>query len=89
MPNWVSIVVNFEGEQKDINNIFNLIKGVDNDGDIIEFDFNKLIPRPAELNIVSGGKGTQGLAYLFKHAKIVLKKKLLLKRIAVSLCLVV
>lgn len=69
MPNWVSIVVNFEGEQKNIDNIFNLIKSVDKDGDIIEFDFNRLIPRPAELEIYSSGKGTQGLAYLFKHAE--------------------
>lgn len=69
MPNWVSIVVNFEGEQKDIDNIFNLIKGVDEDGEVREFDFNRLIPRPAELNIECGSRGDRGLAYLFKHAE--------------------
>lgn len=67
MPNWVSIVVNFEGEQKDINNIFNLIKSVDEDGEVREFDFNRLISMPEELNIECGSRGERGLAYLYDH----------------------
>jgi hypothetical protein len=69
MPNWVSIVANFEGEQKDIDNIFNLIKGVDENGEATKFDFNRLIPMPEELDIESGGRGITGLAYLFRHAE--------------------
>lgn len=82
MPNWVSIEVNFEGDQKDIDNIFNLIKGVDEDGDITEFDFNRLIPMPEELNIECGSMGERGLVYLYDHTGDENEKQIIAKAYA-------
>lgn len=79
MPNWVSIVVNFEGEDEDINNVFNAINNIDEDENPIEFDFNRLIPMPEELNIECGSRGEKGLAYLFRHAENSDEKEIIAK----------
>ena len=54
MPNWVTTIINFEGEQENIDTIFDLIKGSEDDEDST-FDFNRLIPMPD--NIYTGNLG--------------------------------
>ncbi len=55
MPNWVKNIVSFEGDSKEIESLFELVKSTDKDGEINLFDFDKIIEMPKSLNITSGG----------------------------------
>ena len=78
MPNWVTTIVNFEGKQEDIDTIFDLIKGSEDDEDSV-FDFNRLIPMPTELDVEDGSRGKKGLVYLYNHADNEEEKDLIAK----------
>ena len=53
MPNWVYNKVYFHGKEEKINELRDFVKGKEH-----VFDFNKIIPRPEELNLVSGSDET-------------------------------
>lgn len=57
MPNWVRNIVWFSGNKEKIANLKAFVKSEDS-----EFDFNKIIPMPKELNFESGGKESVAIA---------------------------
>lgn len=73
MPNWVRTRLTFNGEQNRVAEIKELVKttGKDDEGKDYtnEFDFNKVIPMPKELNIPSSSSGDWGMRYLLLNAK--------------------
>ena len=73
MPNWVRTRLTFNGEQNRVAEIKELVKttGKDDEGKDYtnEFDFNKVIPMPEELNIPSSSSGEWGMRYLLLNAK--------------------
>lgn len=73
MPNWVRTRLTFNGEQNRVAEIKELVKttGKDDEGNDYtnEFDFNKVIPMPEELNIPSSSYGDRGMKYLLLNAK--------------------
>lgn len=50
MPNWVTNRIKMTGDQKSIQELIEFIRS-----DESEVDFNKIVPMPKELNMVSGG----------------------------------
>ena len=56
MPNWVSNVVNFEGDAEEIERLKATVQSIGEAGDAYDFDFDKIIPTPKGLHdVVSGG----------------------------------
>lgn len=56
MPNHVTNTIRFNGSKEDVERIMAFVKS-----DESEFDFNKIIPMPEELNVESGSRGEDGL----------------------------
>lgn len=57
MPNHVQNILKFKGiTQEEMKKV---ISGIDDNGEEILFDFNKIIPMPKTLNIISGGYQNQ------------------------------
>ena len=54
MPNWVRNRISIKGEN--VSDIVMSLMTFDNDGDELEFDFNKIIHCPEELNIEKSSK---------------------------------
>jgi hypothetical protein len=73
MPNWVRTRLTFNGEQSRIDELKAFVKSEtkDESGELHTnlFDFNKVIPMPEELKIVSGSSGEWGMHYLLLNAK--------------------
>lgn len=72
MPNWVRTRLTFNGDQNRVAEIKELVKttGKNAQGKYTnEFDFNKVIPMPEELNIPSSSSGDLGMRYLLLNAK--------------------
>ena len=73
MPNWVRTRLTFNGDKNKVSEIKELVKttGKDDEGKDFtnEFDFNKVIPMPVELNIPSSSSGDFGMKYLCLNAK--------------------
>lgn len=73
MPNWVRTRLTFNGKQNRVAEIKELVKttGKDDEGKDYtnEFDFNKVIPMPKELDIPSSSSGEYGMRYLLLNAK--------------------
>ena len=61
MPNWVVNQVVFEGEQKSIDRVLDIIKGEDD-----AFDFNTLVPMPKELNLPAGCHDSASMQYALR-----------------------
>ena len=59
MPNHVQNRITFSGTMKDVERVFDFLKG---ENTVI--DFNKIIPMPEELNITNSSEGTSGMNYL-------------------------
>lgn len=59
MPNWVRTSVNVVGTSDEIKKVTEFVKSEESD-----FDFNKVIPMPEELNITEGSRGANGEEYL-------------------------
>lgn len=59
MPNHITTHLHIEGTQEQIAEVLEYIKG---ENGLI--DFNKIIPMPKPLDIVSGGDGKRGMDYL-------------------------
>lgn len=59
MPNHVQNRITFSGTMKDVERVFDFLKGEDT-----LIDFNKIIPMPEELDIPAGSEGTIGMNYL-------------------------
>jgi len=55
MPNHVTNILKINGTPDQVEEVRNFIRGKDDDGNVVEFDFNKIIPMPEELNIASNG----------------------------------
>lgn len=70
MPNWVQNRINFEGEitEEEIMSLMTF----DDDGDELELDFNKIVPRPADLEVEKSSWLYDGIA--FKEGKLSLKE---------------
>lgn len=49
MPNWNSNALSVKGNKKDIAALAKFVKGKDNDGNEMPFDFEKVLPTPPEL----------------------------------------
>ena len=56
MPNHVTNKIRFNGSKEDVERIMAFVKS-----DESEFDFNKIIPMPEELNVEAGSRGDDGL----------------------------
>ena len=73
MPNWVRTRLTFNGKKNRVAEIKELVKttGKDDEGRDYtnEFDFNKVIPMPEELDIASSSSGEWGMSYLILKAK--------------------
>ena len=73
MPNWVRTRLTFNGEKNRVAEIKELVKttGKDDEGRgyTNEFDFNKVVPMPEELDIVSSSSGECGMRYLILKDK--------------------
>ena len=73
MPNWVRTRLTFNGEKNRVAEIKELVKttGKDDEGKDYtnEFDFNKIIPMPEELDIPSSSSGEWGMRYILLNAK--------------------
>lgn len=66
MPNHVQNRITFSGTMKEVETVFDFLKGEDS-----VFDFNKIIPMPEDLNIASSSEGTNGMNYLlYLHDKV-------------------
>lgn len=59
MPNWVRTSINVVGTSDEIKNVIDFVKGNESD-----FDFNKIIPMPDELQITDGSNGVTGEEYI-------------------------
>ena len=59
MPNHVQNRITFCGTMKDVEKVFDFLKGEDR-----VIDFNKIIPMPEDLNIESSSEGINGMNYL-------------------------
>jgi hypothetical protein len=65
MPNYVRTRLSFEGKEERIKELFNLVRTETvNEDDTILFDFNKIIPMPSALDILSCSTGEQAAEYL-------------------------
>jgi hypothetical protein len=65
MPNYVRTRLSFEGKEERIKELFNLVRTETvNEDDTILFDFNKIIPMPSALDILSCSVGEQAAEYL-------------------------
>ena len=72
MPNWVRTRLTFNGEKNRVAEIKELVKttGKDDEGrNDNEFDFNKVVPMPEELDIASSLSGECGMRYLILKDK--------------------
>ena len=73
MPNWVRTRLTFNGKKNRVAEIKELVKTTGKDdegnGDTNEFDFNKVVPMPEELDIVSSSSGECGMRYLILKDK--------------------
>ena len=73
MPNWVRTRLTFNGEKNRVAEIKELVKttGKDDEGRgyTNEFDFNKVVPMPEELDIDSSSSGECGMRYLILKDK--------------------
>jgi hypothetical protein len=63
MPNHVTNIISFKGSAKDVEDLRNAIKGID-DGIEQAIDFSKIIPMPPELMITSGSNVDYGMAVI-------------------------
>lgn len=64
MPNWVRNIITFEGDPKIIESVFELVKTIEENGEINLFDFDKIVEMPKSLNITSGGLIDAGIEIL-------------------------
>ena len=71
MPNHVTNQIEFYGNQKNINKVFELIKG-----DNGYIDFNKIIPMPKTLNLTAGGYQNEAIIYALSKKPIAEKLKI-------------
>lgn len=55
MPNHVTNILKINGTPNQVEEVRNFIRSEDDDGNIVEFDFDKIIPMPQELDIASNG----------------------------------
>lgn len=62
MPNWVQNNIYLHGEEKDIRKVLELVKS-----DESEFDFNKIIPMPKELEIDSSSQNELAIIYYISN----------------------
>lgn len=70
MPNHITNILKVNGSDEQVKNVFAHIKT-----ERSEFDFNKIIPMPEELNIASSTDGSIGMEYLlFKSGEFRFKK---------------
>lgn len=61
MPNWVKNKISFEGQLERIEEMLAFIKTTGDDCESY-IDFNKIVPMPESLNIVSGGSTDTGIS---------------------------
>lgn len=70
MPNYIVNILKVNGSEEQVKNVFAHIKTEHS-----EFDFNKIIPMPEELNIESSTNGSIGIEYLlFKSGEFGFRK---------------
>ena len=65
MPNWVQNEIVLEGNDENIKKVLSLVRSDDSEMDDCssEFDFNKIIPMPSELNIASSSRNDDAIIY--------------------------
>lgn len=64
MPNHVTNILTITGPEELVAKIKLEIAGEHEDGEQMHIDFNKIVPRPATLNIISGSSTSNGIAIL-------------------------
>ena len=65
MPNYVRTRLSFDGKEERIKELFNLVRTETvNEDNTILFDFNKIIPMPSALDILSSSVGEQAVDYI-------------------------
>lgn len=69
MPNHITNIISFKGSEENIEKLKNSIQTIDENGGMEFIDFNKIVPKPASLEITSGSRVNQGLAILLFREK--------------------
>lgn len=69
MPNHVTNILTLKGHSDEIEKCFKVIQGVYEDGEKRIIDFNKIIPMPESLNIVSGTETDRGMTLLLNDTE--------------------
>jgi hypothetical protein len=64
MPNHVTNILSFQGDEKNIQALRTAISSIEEDGTPRIIDFKKIIPMPESLNITSGSQVDNGIAVL-------------------------
>ena len=71
MPNHVTNILSFQGDEKNIQALRTAISSIKEDGEVMLIDFKKIIPMPESLNITSGSQVDNGIAVLlFQRGKV-------------------
>ena len=68
MPNWVRTRISFNGKNERVNEIREFVKSV-KDHQVNEFDFDKIVPMPKDLDVPASSSGSWGMKYLMLKAK--------------------
>lgn len=76
MPNHITNRVTVEGPESEVQKFFDFIKASEpnKDGSINPIDFNKIMPMPKELDIVSSSAGEDGMEYLIGISGDIIKR---------------
>lgn len=69
MPNYIRNKLIIIGSEADIKTVIDNCKSIDDDGDKIAMDFNKIIPMPKSLDIEASNWLEEGMKYLMEKAK--------------------
>ena len=69
MPNHVTSILTLQGHSDEIEKCFKVIQGVYEDGKKRIIDFNKIIPMPESLNVVSGTETDRGMTLLLNDTE--------------------
>lgn len=65
MPNWVRTNLHISGDKNEIKKLVEAVKSIDGKSD---FDFNRIVPMPEELDITESTFGMQGMQYIILMA---------------------
>lgn len=75
MPNHITNRLTIVGTDDQVTAVLDFIKGKNEDGEDVLMDFNKIIPMPESLDILSSSEGSDGMKYLLGMSGNSLERK--------------